>query len=175
MLTNKPKFSVGSNNNKWFISCMHHIKAASQFKLCSWLSSNLPLMTFHSGHQDKRAAPLHNMLLVSGSICLDATHILLTHMLPDNADYKVSHASGTYKGALQVMWQRTQMCIPPVGVGGKCRAMNNVIIYHRTIQAEDMWIIIKIFSAGCNFKHQYLQLKPHWDMALSCLHIIKKI
>ena len=54
---------------------MYHIKATSQFKLCSWFSSNLRLVTFHSGHQDKRAAPLHNMLLISGSICLDATYM----------------------------------------------------------------------------------------------------
>lgn len=85
---------------------MYHIKFTSQFKLCSWFSSNLHLMTFHSGHQDKRAASLHNMLLISGSICLDATYILLIHMLMDNANYMVSHASGTYKRALQVMWKR---------------------------------------------------------------------
>ena len=172
MLTNKHNFLVGNNNNKRS-SCMYHIKATSQFKLCSWFSSNLRLVTFHSGRQDKKAAPLHDMLLISGGICLDATYILLTHILMDNANYMVSHASGTYKGALQMMWKRHRCIFPPVGVGRKCRAMNNITIYHRTIQAEDMWIIIKIFSAGCNFKHQYFQLKPHWDMTLSCLHIIK--
>lgn len=74
---------------------MYHIKATSQFKLCSWFSSNLCLVTSHSGHQEKRAAPLHNMLLMSGSICLDAAYILLTHMLMDNANYMVSRATGT--------------------------------------------------------------------------------
>lgn len=148
-----------NNLNSTFVFCTYYYKAANQHKLCSGSTMNLLHICSYYGHQAERAALLYNLLpLVVGSVCLDATDILFTHMLMAKASHKPSFAK-VYSS---------------YGVGRKMIAMNSITIYHRTIQAGDLWIIIKFSPAGCNFRHQYFQLKRHWDMALPCLHIIKK-
>lgn len=118
------------------------------------------------------SAPLCNMLLiVAGSFCLDATSTLSTHMLMTKASTWPILSMGPTEGTASDVTKDAEIYSSYRG-GQEMDSYEKHLIYPRTIQAGAMWIIIKFFPAGFNFRRQYFQLKWHWDMALSCIYII---
>lgn len=73
---------MDSNHNKHLFPLSSTQKAVGQLKSSSIFTKNLPQLTSHTRCQDKSTVPsYHMLLLVAGSICSDATCILLIHML----------------------------------------------------------------------------------------------